>query len=438
MASDKIYVLGAGLAGLSAAWHLQKSGIHCEVFEKESEVGGLCRSKRMNGYTFDYDGHLLHFRHRDTFELVKDFLKDNLARHKRNAWVYSYGRLTRYPFQANLFGLPSDIAQECLTGYVNANRKGEVKKNGNFLHWIKNTFGDGIARHFMIPYNTKFWTVPPQGMTCEWLEGFVPQPTLTQVIAGAREDSQQRMGYNAHFWYPRKGGIGQLPLAFKERLTNVHTGFEIKKINLKKRRLVFKNGAHKNFDFMISTLPLPELPAIIQDIPANITADFRKLRWNSIFNLNLGLRLKEPSDKHWIYFPQKESIFFRVGFYHNFSSSLTPRGAASLYAEVSYSQQRPINRKKIVERIEGHLKRAGIIVTGDEILQRDSNDIKYGYPIYDKNYSAVRARILAFLSENNIVSCGRYGGWRYMSMEDVILDGIKSAERLVNDGKNHV
>ena len=120
MSNKKIVVLGAGLAGLSAAWHLQHSGKECLVFEKEDEVGGLCRSKRLKGFTFDYDGHLLHFKHQATFNLVQKLLNGNLARHQRSAFIYHDGRYIRYPFQANLYNLPSSVSKECLLGFIKA------------------------------------------------------------------------------------------------------------------------------------------------------------------------------------------------------------------------------------------------------------------------------------------------------------------------------
>ena len=70
MAKKRIIILGAGLAGLSTAWHLQRRGLDCQVYEKEPEVGGLCRSKNIGGFTFDFDGHLLHFKHNYTFNLI--------------------------------------------------------------------------------------------------------------------------------------------------------------------------------------------------------------------------------------------------------------------------------------------------------------------------------------------------------------------------------
>jgi len=197
MAKKRIIVLGAGLAGLSTAWHLQKSGLDCQVFEKELEVGGLCRSKNINGFIFDYDGHLLHFRHRYAFNFIKGLLGSNLARHQKNAWIYAYKRYIRYPFQANLYCLPPTIIKECLSGLiqVSGNKRIRDKDGFNFSEWIRQSFGKGIARHFMVPYNTKFWTVPPEELTCEWLDGFIPVPSLKQVIEGALKDRRKQFGY---------------------------------------------------------------------------------------------------------------------------------------------------------------------------------------------------------------------------------------------------
>ena len=146
MAKKKIVIIGAGLAGLSAAWHLQKRGHEPVVFEKNSQPGGLCRSKTLAGFTFDCDGHLLHFRHSYTHDLVKKLLGDNLAQHHRSAWVYSHNRYIRYPFQANLWGLPPRVIQECLLGYLQRNGAAEGAVRPNFGEWITHKFGRGIAK----------------------------------------------------------------------------------------------------------------------------------------------------------------------------------------------------------------------------------------------------------------------------------------------------
>jgi protoporphyrinogen oxidase len=429
MAKKRVIIIGAGLSGLSAAWHLEKKGIDTVVFEKESEIGGLCRSKNINGFIFDYDGHLLHFRHRYTFDLVSSLLKNNLVEHHRNAWVYSQNTFTHYPFQGNFYGLPTAIAKECLLGFIEASKNGHAsKENLNFLDWINQTFGNGIARHFMIPYNTKFWTVPPQQLTCEWFDGFIPVPSLSQVIEGTVKENKKAYGYNAKFWYPKKGGISELALAFAKQVKNIYTNCAVTEINLDKKEIKTAKGYKEKFDYLISTVPLPELPRMIKDMPGEIIEKCKRLRWNSIFNLNLGMDSNDVQNKHWIYFPEKDISFFRVGFFHNFSKNLTPDNRGSLYAEVSYSKDNPIDKKSLALHIKEDLIKLNILrQQNNNIYVQDTNDIKYGYPIYDSSYKTSREKILRYLLRNKIFSCGRYGTWRYMTMEEALLDGNRAA-----------
>ena len=117
---SKIIILGAGITGLSTAYHLQQMidnqpqlPVDYKIFEKESAVGGLCRSIYQDGFTFDYTGHLLHLREDYAKKLIKKLLKKNYQTHKRNSWIYSKGVFTRYPFQANTYGLPIDVIRQC-------------------------------------------------------------------------------------------------------------------------------------------------------------------------------------------------------------------------------------------------------------------------------------------------------------------------------------
>lgn len=430
MGEKRVVILGAGLAGLSAAWHLQKKGIEAIVLEKEKEVGGLCRSKNINGFTFDYSGHLLHFKHKWTFDFVKNILGDNLVRHKRNSWVYSHNRYIRYPFQANFFRLPFPVANECLSGFVRASKNNYYKKNGNFLNWINQTFGKGIARHFMVPYNAKFWTVSPERLTCEWLDGFIPVPSPEEIIKGAGRENKREFGYNAQFWYPRSAGINQLPLALAAEIKRIHTECPVTEINLRRKTIKIGSGNNEKFDYLISTIPLPEIPLLIKGLPKQVRFLFSKLKWNSILNLNLGLEKKDSSGRHWVYFPQKDICFFRTGFFHNFSPCSARSNKFSLYAEVAYSKNNLVNKNNITQRIIRDLGKAGIVKADSRIYAQDINDIEYGYPIYDANYSNARSGILEYLASKDITLCGRYGSWQYMSMEKVLRDGKEAADRL--------
>ncbi|MGH7443012.1 MAG: protoporphyrinogen/coproporphyrinogen oxidase, partial [bacterium] len=229
---ESLIILGAGLAGLSAAYHAQKAGHPYLLYEKNERAGGLVRSERVNGFSFDYTGHLLHMRRESTRALVLDELglRAAFAPVKRDAWVYSHGRYTRAPFQSHLFGLPAGVVRECLEGALRAHgalpRRSKGKVHARRLDHFQSfedfnlvQFGEGIYRRFMEPYNTKLWGVRPSRMTTEFMGRFVPKPTLTEIFEGALSDQAKPQGYNADFIYPKRVGIGILSQALAKRVT---------------------------------------------------------------------------------------------------------------------------------------------------------------------------------------------------------------------------
>lgn len=429
MMPKKIVILGAGLTGLSAAYHLQNG---CCIYEEKKKIGGLACSYRGDGFIFDCDGHLFHFKTKYVKNLLKSLLPNKLVCHKRNAWIYSHDVYTKYPFQANTFGLPSPIIKKCILGMFQSKLKFRQTKLINFRDWMLEKFGEGITKYFMYPYNLKFWTIPPEKIISDWTQDYVPLVGIKEVIDGAFTDRTKALGYNSQFWYPKKGGIEQIAQAFAKKINRVETSYKVSAIDLQRKKIYFKNKETKNFSHLITTIPLLELKELIVDkLPAKVESAFSKLKFISIFNLNLGIDRAGISDKHWIYFPEGKFCFFRVGFPMNFSKNVAPGGKSSLYAEVSYSDFRPLNKNGIVKRILEDLRRAAILKKEDKILTQQINDIKYGYILYDHNYPASVSIINNFLLSHNIYPAGRYGRWKYMSMEDAILDG-KFVSNLVN------
>src|SRR3989441_4096098 len=174
--SYPVVVLGAGLTGLSAAYHL---GAPSLVIEREREVGGLARTHTEEGFTFDGTGHLLHLREARVVALVDALLPRAFARHERRALVFSKGVFTPYPFQANLHGLPLEVVKECVAGFVEAEIRRAAEGEPDlgtigFREWAERTFGGGIARHFLLPYNTKLWRGGVGGIRCG--RGFLSVP----------------------------------------------------------------------------------------------------------------------------------------------------------------------------------------------------------------------------------------------------------------------
>ena len=422
MPNSKIAILGAGLCGLSTAYHLK---INYEIFEKEDTAGGLCRSYKSSGFTFDYDGHLLHFRNKDIYKLVSNLLGSALKPHQRKSFIRYLGRDIPYPFQASFLNLPERIAKECLAGLKNA-KNGHCKDYPNFEEWVYSAFGEGIARHFMVPYNEKFWRMPCKELTCDWFDGFIPVIKFKDVIEQAKK--LDNIGYNACFYYPDKGGIEALPSALCSNLREkINFNSKITGISLNKKELTINNTQKIKFKKIISTIPLPELTKIIKNIPKEIAHAAGLLNYNSILVFNIGLKRKINSNKHWIYFPESKYKYFRIGYYNSFSSGMSPAGCDSIYAEYSYPKSGCRNKEQVKKDVLKNLLDSGVVLAREDVVVCDIVNIKYGYPIYDHNYSYATSIITDFLLKNDIHSIGRYGSWRYMTMEDAILDGKRIA-----------
>ena len=430
MKNKRILIIGAGLSGAATAYFLKRKGIKASIFEREKECGGLCRSIKKGGFTFDFSGHLLHFRNPEVLSLVKKILKGNLTKHKRQSFIYTFNRFILSPYQVNFYNLPQTAAAECLKGLRLANNNGRFKSNNsNFLEWIKGNFGEGIAKHFMVPYNLKFWKTPLDKLSSEWADRFIVRRSFKSIKDDFSHHTPQILGYNAYFWYPKKGGIEKLIEGFSFGL-NVNLRHEVEEIDLKEKQVRFKTGRKEKFDILITTLALPELIKVIKGLPKTITTSLKKLSWISIYNINLGVEGRLHPGRHWIYFPQNKLKFFRTGFYHNFSDSLTPPDKSSLYIEISYANSNHLDKSKLESRILKDLKKCGIIDKDNKVKVKCINDIKYAYPVYDHNWREARDKVLKYLNSQNILSVGRFGSWRYLSMEDVILEAKDTAEAI--------
>lgn len=428
--SAPLLILGAGLAGLSAALQARKLGRPYLLFEKQARPGGLVRSEQVNGFSFDYTGHLLHTREERTRKLVLGELglKDAFVPVQRDSWVYSHDRFTRAPFQANLHGLPASVIRECLAGMLRASR-GPVKKPrrgfSDFETWNLNYFGPGIYKHFMEPYNTKLWGVHPSRMSTEFMGRFVPKPSLAQVFDGALRDTGQPMGYNANFIYPKKGGIETLAKAFARKVT-VHTGVEALAIDAKRKAVTFSDGQTVGYKKLLSTMPLTHLVDRIAGAPAEVKRARRKLRASSVLNVNFGVAGRDITTKQWIYVPEPHLPFYRVGFYHNFSHALAPKGGSSVYAEMSYSPERPLDKRAAPARVKAGLLKMGILRKSDRIAAQFVADIPDAYVVYDAHRTQAVGVIQAWLKSQGIISTGRWGNWEYAAMEDAIWQGADS------------
>ncbi len=426
----KIVIIGAGLTGLSTAYHLEKKGFSdFSIFEKESEIGGLCRSVQQDGFTFDYTGHLLHTSDIYFRKIIEELVGiENLNTITRRSFIYSHNTFSAYPFQINLQGLPTKVIAECIEGFV---KRKKIKKQKTFLQWVQSNFGDGFGKHFFYPYQQKIFAYNLQKITASWTGRFVPQTSLEQIVDGIIGNTQS-VGYNANFLYPKQGGIHSWVQKFAMQVKKpIQTNCTVTKIDTKNKLVYFANGHRQKYDHLVSTMPLDCLLGLLQERSNNFLKRAQnKLICNSVINFNLGINRENLSDKHWIYFPEDKFPFYRMGFYHNFSKSMAPRGCSSVYGEFAH-----INKPNswIQKTTKKSIKKAQELleIKNSEILTKKIMPISHAYVIYDAWRETNLPKIHNHLHQNNIYSIGRYGHWKYASMQEAVLDGRDMVNQLL-------
>ena len=443
---SKTAILGAGPAGLSAAYHLGSTGSPYKgnsiLIEKEDRVGGLARSKEIEGFVFDYAGHIFFTQDKYAFKLFKKLLKDNINFRNRDAWVYSKNIYTRYPFQANTYGLPKDVIMECIIGLIDATLR-QAQDNGNgkvpehFEDWMGATFGKGIVKHFMKPYNQKVWAFPLNKMTYEWIADRVMMPDVNEVIEGAVESRKVEFGPNSKFAYPLKGGSQAFADSFIPHLkrTEILLNSEVVGIDIKEKVITIRQSPVRNkkeigYEKVISSLPLPLLISLCNKVPKAVKRAAEELEFTSVYCVNLGINHPEITEKTWIYYPEKDIAFQRLFVQSNASPYVVPKGKSSITAEISYSKFKRIGKEGLIEKVIDDLLRIKFIQKASDIVVSDLLDIKYGYIIFERERKRKVDIIHKFLRENNIIPIGRFGEWEYYNMDHSILSGKRAAEEM--------
>ncbi len=419
-------VVGAGLTGMSASHHLRAAGIEHRLLERSPQPGGLAVTLEHDGFRFDRTGHLLHLRDPEMRKLALDLLGDDVLTIERCSVVWSHGAFTRYPYQANTFGLPPEVAYECVMGFLQAVRQGPGEPPKDFEQFCYRHFGEGFSRHFMIPYNCRLWGVHPREITAEWCSRFVPLPKLEDVIAGAVGLQGPEMGYNAAFLYPRKG-IGELTSAFARSLGGIECGRGVASVDAQRKQLVVQNGERIDYEVLVTTAPLNHLVGTIEDAPEPVRRAAASLRCSSLHYLDVALDVPSGRPFHWVYVPEERYPFYRVGVYSNFSSEMAPEGKACMYIELA--DRRPPDLGRLVPEVASGLVEMGFIERPDQVRFALHRTIEHAYVIYDHAYYASLETVQAYLKERDILSTGRYGGWNYSSMEDALLFGRDAARR---------
>jgi protoporphyrinogen oxidase len=427
-------IAGGGLAGLSCARELSLSGRDYLLVDSQKELGGLCRTVLKDGFTFDYTGHFLHFHKPRIKDWVLRFLGKELKTRTRHAVIYSEGVYSEYPYQENNAGLPPAILRENVLGYLEAalhRRFGGIDpaRAGDFQTWCLQAFGPGISRNFMYPYNRKLWKTGLRRLSTHWMGRFVPSPRIPEVLEGAFHRKPSHSGYNATFLYPDQGGISVLPRAIGAGLPNLWRGVGLQGVDLLQRKARLASGLEVGYKDLVSSLPLPRLAALSRGLPSSLARAARRLKATSIYNINFGIRGKQPVPYSWVYFPEGKFEFHRAGSVSSCVPTVAPPGHSSFYVEFSYRGGRP-DAGRLGRHAVEKLRELGWLHDGKQVVVRADLDIPNAYVLYDREREEAVPRLLRFFRKMGVHPVGRYGRWEYGSMESALEQGIEAAQAI--------
>lgn len=419
MRTVQTLIAGAGISGLATAAAIGK-GADLLVLERDADIGGYCKTVIRDGFVWDYSGHFFHFKNKDIEAWLRQRMPgQDIRTVQKKSYVSYCGKRVDFPFQKNIHQLPQADFIDCLYDLYFARGPGAVAQSeNNFKEMLYARFGRSIAEKFLIPYNEKLYATDLATLDRDAMGRFFPHADLTDIVRNMKQPDNAT--YNATFTYPAGGAIEYVKaLASEVAPGAIAVNEGIESVDLDARVARTSKGEYR-FKHLVSSAPFPSLLKL-----CGVAFDPSIFTWNQVLVFNLGFDTKGPDDLHWLYVPNRERPFYRVGFYDNIFA--TPR--MSLYVELGYPRDAPIDVAEArAEVLEG--LRAEGIVTSQKLVAEHSVVMNPAYVHITQRSMREVARLKAELESKGVFSIGRYGGWTYCSIEDNIVEARELATRL--------
>ena len=439
LGDKRIVIVGAGPTGLGSAHRLFECGIrNFVVLERQSHPGGLASSfVDDQGFTWDVGGHV-QFSHYQYFDDLMDrLLPNDWLWHERESWIWMQNTFIPYPFQNNVRHLPPDVMRECLRGLIRAASQRNTAP-ANFADWIRSSFGEGIARHFMLPYNFKVWAYPPEEMDFQWVGERVAQVDLERIVFNVLDGRDDiSWGPNNRFRFPRRGGTGEIWRRLAASLPREHirynTGVDYLDSTHKKLRLT--DGTTEPYDILISTMPLDMLVRNSDLNEYKSCVDL--LRYSTVHVIGIGLKGEPPPSlrpKCWMYFPEANSPFYRATVFSNYSPHNVPNASSqwSLMVEVAESPCKPVETERLIDEVISALLENRLVDSASHIVSVWKHSACHGYPTPYRRRDDVINSVLPALESCGVYSRGRFGAWKYevSNQDHSLMQGVELIDHL--------
>ncbi len=414
-------ILGAGVSGLSVAYHAKRP---VALYEKADQPGGLCRTFHSGGYLLDSGVHTLFTSDSYVLALYEDLLKGRINSQESVAKIFYSGKYVDFPFQANLWQLPESDRVRFLASL--REERSNTREIHTYKDWLVASFGQAMAEAFMIPYNEKKYGVDLSSLESSGFQMKNPVPSLQEIEACSKGPLQKTYGHNPRWRYPQKGGFQALTDAFTSRLrgkARIELCANVFRVN-PKEKLVFVQGDQMvRYSVLISTIPLDSLLGMTLGL-SDMTRHIRKLlRQRDVRIMSFGIEGDPEVYFHWAYYPQREIPFLRVSIPSFFASDVAPEGHHLIQAEVT-------DPEADLPKVENTLRDLGVVNSKARIVFRHQSHLAYAYPLPSIALEEYCTEILAELEALGIYSIGRFGAWRYQDADKCIIDGRNLANRL--------
>lgn len=419
----KYLIIGAGISGLTFANYADGDYL---IIEKEDEVGGYCRTIKKKDYVWDYAGHFFHF---STEEFKKKFLDsvspDDIKYKDKNTKIIYKDALVDYPFQTNIHQLDKQEFIDCLYDLFHREEKEDYD---SFLDMLYGKFGKSIVEKFLRPYNEKLYAVDLTTLDKDAMGRFFPYADIPAIIDNMKANKDST-SYNNSFLYPKDGAGSFIQILYDSLdSSKVLLSHKVVKIDNESKKAELDDGNKITYEYLINTSPLNHFLDYFDG------EEFKSLQealsYNKVLVFNLGFNKKSKyTEEHWMYIPDKNVNFYRIGFYDN----ILDADKLSMYIEIGYGKNDVITEEDVEKQLNltlENLHKLGII---DDETELEEHSTIIMDPAYVHINTETEKRIQEFKEReagNNIYTIGRYGAWTYCSMEDCMIAAKNLAEKL--------
>jgi len=449
--TKRVLIIGGGVAGLSTAYKCMELGMGDITILEQSEMGGgLSKSIKRGGFIFDLGPHQIHTQDSRVIEFLRILLKEDFCIKKKKPSQILFGREINYPLRLNdIFSkLPLSVSVSSFFSFLFQRIRNLFIKEPleTFESWVIHHFGKKMYQIYFKPYTTKVWGVDPVYMTAQCARERIAVQNLTDVLLYAisshflkysKHNNLPHSPYQQIFYYPRLG-IGQFCDQMVQFITGGGGEFRVGSrvsrvvINGDSKVVFCENGDRFEADYLISTIPVDSFQMMIET--DNFANPREQLNYRSLIFVLVSVNKERVSANHWIYFPDKDCIFQRTSEFKNFSTAMAPAEQTGICFEIpcDYSDNIwQMDDKKLFERCIEDSENQNFICrdwVSDFYVVRE----RYAYPTFNLGYEKKLERIMNFIGQfNGVYTVGRQGFFKYINIDDVLIMGFETAQKIV-------